>query len=421
MVVNYNYYKKLIIDGSKIDEDLIHFPVPIILSSGTCSDIFEEVGSDYSKIAVTLDDKSTQLYCEVEQWDSLAERGLLWVSRDTWTVASGTDTDIYLFFDANASDNTEFVGTPGNRTEVWNSDFAAVYTMAQDPSGGADCIIDSSGNGNHGTPGGSMTSGDLVDGQIGKAIDFDGNDSIQISDDAILDISGDKITIKFSIWPAASQNQEWCGVVTKEKSYGVYYNSVDNAAHAWVAVNDIFTPKITTSSNSVPSEQWTHIVVEYDGSNITIYTDNSQTGQVSKSGNIDVDNYDLYIGQHEVNGEYFQGKINDICLLSAVPSAAWIKADYHAQTDNLLTFTGTKESYKFSGVIKKEGVLDEGAEVVLMYYPTYEVLDSGYTTNSGTFNLSSVLDGLHYIISFPPSGSSYNAQILYGFDTTVSG
>ena len=38
--------------------------------------------------------------------------------------------------------------------------------MSQDPSGGTDCIIDSTGSGTHGTPDGSMTSEDLVNGKV---------------------------------------------------------------------------------------------------------------------------------------------------------------------------------------------------------------------------------------------------------------
>jgi hypothetical protein len=41
--------------------------------------------------------------------------------------------------------------------------------MAEDPSGTAPQVIDSTSNSNDGTSAGSMTSGDLVDGEIGKA------------------------------------------------------------------------------------------------------------------------------------------------------------------------------------------------------------------------------------------------------------
>ena len=63
---------------------------------------------------------------------------------------------------------------------VWNNE--ATYHMNQDPNGDiANSIKDSTPNANHGTPVGSMTSADLIDGEYGKAIDFDGsNDLIDI-------------------------------------------------------------------------------------------------------------------------------------------------------------------------------------------------------------------------------------------------
>ena len=133
-------------------------------------------------MAITTDDEVTQLYCEVEQWDSGSERACLWVSLSTWQISSAADTTIYLYFDAAQADNTAFIGTPGNRTEVWKSICEAVYTMAQNPSGGAGSIKDSTGNGHNGTPVG-LGTGDLINAvTIGLALDFDGNDYINIGE-----------------------------------------------------------------------------------------------------------------------------------------------------------------------------------------------------------------------------------------------
>src|SRR6056297_3291 len=146
---NWAYRRKITIDNTNIDSDLTHFPVPVPLGTSVgmsdqdVTDIFTEVGDDYSKIAVTMADGETQLYVEVEQWDATNNKGLLWVSRDTWSVLSGSDTEIYLYFDSEALDNTTYVGIPGNQTEVWNSIFESVYTYAQDPSGGTGSIKDS--------------------------------------------------------------------------------------------------------------------------------------------------------------------------------------------------------------------------------------------------------------------------------------
>ena len=68
--------------------------------------------------------------------------------------------------------------------------------MAQDPSGTAPQILDSTSNHHHGTSNGSMTSADLVDGDLGKAIDFDGGDDY-INCGSVTDFDGaNKLTIE---------------------------------------------------------------------------------------------------------------------------------------------------------------------------------------------------------------------------------
>jgi hypothetical protein len=136
MLVDYKYYKEITIDSSKIDENLTHFPLPIPLSSGTCSDIFDEVGSDYLKIAVTTDDGETQLYCEVEQWDAVNEKALLWVSRSDWTISSTSDTEIYIYYDSTASDNTTYVGQAGDNRggKMFISSATTGFTNGNEPT-----------------------------------------------------------------------------------------------------------------------------------------------------------------------------------------------------------------------------------------------------------------------------------------------
>jgi hypothetical protein len=100
------------------------------------------------------------------------------------TYAAAADGELILSYDSSQDDNDSYVGETGSTPAqyVWDSNFAAVYHMAQDPSVGGACILDSTANANHGTPAGSMTSGDLIDGDIGKAIEFDGsNDYLSLN------------------------------------------------------------------------------------------------------------------------------------------------------------------------------------------------------------------------------------------------
>jgi hypothetical protein len=137
---------KMTIDKDQVDGDLENFPVPIYLStsSGQSNDdvtaIFDELStvSGTKKIAITTDDEETQCYVEIERWDWDNEKA--WLHTKIPTIASGTDTDIYIYYDKDHTDNTSYVGdvesTPAQA--VWDSNFKAVYHLGEDPSGYAD-------------------------------------------------------------------------------------------------------------------------------------------------------------------------------------------------------------------------------------------------------------------------------------------
>lgn len=422
---NYKYRRKITIDSSPINSDLPHFPLAVPLgasvgvSDSNVTDIFDEVGSDYLKIAVTMDDGETQLYVEVEHWDATNEKALLWVSRDNWTIAADSDTEIYLYFDASVGDNTGYVGDPGSRAEVWNSNFKAVYTMAQDPSGGTDCIIDSTGNENHATPHGSMSSDDLVDGLIGKALSFDGSDDyVSLPTDTIITGASDRMIEVLCKTPDSNPSSENVVFLFGDRSSGeaFLFFLEDNQIKLNCWGGGSYDDPISYSN-------WgDHVVVSfgYDGSNKIGWVDGSK--ELDKSVGIDTGSGDAVVGQRGDSDRWFKGSADQLRILSVCPSDAWNKANYYTQTDSLLTWTATEEHilYTFKGKVKVKGAETEGVEVNLMYFPTHEIVDSSYTTNSGTFALESYLEGIHYVIAFPPSGSDYNAKIYWGFDTKSS-
>lgn len=191
---------ELTIDNTKVDTaNLTDFPVMVKLSTASgigdvdVSAVFDELTSDANrkKIAVTSSDGTTQLYCEIEKWDDANETA--WLHVKVPSVAYDADTVLYLYYDSAQADNTTYVGdtTDAVTHNVWDANFAAVYHMAQDPNGDVtDAIKDSTSNGNDGTPHGTMATADLVDGKVGKAIEFDGSDDgINFGNDSSLDIA----------------------------------------------------------------------------------------------------------------------------------------------------------------------------------------------------------------------------------------
>jgi hypothetical protein len=189
---------KLTVLGEYIEEDLVNFPVMIHLDF-TCLGVFNELGANSKRISV-FDSNQQQCYVEIEDWNVSITDAWLWVKVPT--LSSGVNSDLYLYYDNLQPDNFTYVGTVGEipAQNVWDSNFRVVYHMSQDPSEGTDCIKDSTSNINHGTASGTMTSGDLIDGQVGKALDFDG-----VDDNVSLDIIQDTWTTSLILLTSLQQ------------------------------------------------------------------------------------------------------------------------------------------------------------------------------------------------------------------------
>jgi hypothetical protein len=114
----WTYRKKITIDNADIDADLHHFPCRIALGTNAgstgqdVSDIFDELGQKVS-IAITKSDGETQLYGEIEHWDSINKKATIWVSKPDFVINSTSQTDIYLYFDSSKPENSEYIGNTG--------------------------------------------------------------------------------------------------------------------------------------------------------------------------------------------------------------------------------------------------------------------------------------------------------------------
>ena len=197
---------ELTIDSGDIDVALADFPVLVYLSASSgrngddVSAVFDELTSDGNrkKIAVTTSDGVTQCYVEIEKWDDASEKAWLWVKVPS--VASGSDTDLYLYFDAGHADNTAFVGdtnsTPAET--VWDSNFKFVCHMRDDPD--TSSVRDSTNNNNDGAKVAAGAPAITPNGKIDGAQDFDGTDDVvKIANAASLNF-GSETGFTLSCW-----------------------------------------------------------------------------------------------------------------------------------------------------------------------------------------------------------------------------
>jgi hypothetical protein len=338
------------IDHDDVDGDLSDFPVLIYLSgsSGRNGDdttfVFDELQSDANRkrIAVTTSDGTTQCYVEIEEWDDASEEAWLWVKVPD--VDGSADTVLYLYYDANHSDNTDYVGDSGSATarNVWDDDYVGVWHLPEDPEGAAPQMKNSKSDDNHGSCQGFMDSFDQVRGQIDGSLDLDGfNDYIDFGSSEDLDITGD-ITIEF--WLKADDYSGFPDIVTKgtfDESYSVWLESDGDI------VFSLNNDRLTSLTN-VSTTYWNYIAVTRIGSDRRVFINGTEDVSDVYAASIGPVVDSLTVSS---DVDSFDGIVDDARLSDTGRVAPWIKACYESGVDDLVAYgrVETKTEYYREG------------------------------------------------------------------------
>jgi len=343
------------IDHTKIDATLTDFPVMIKLDD--LNDVWAEIVSnnDRKKLKVKTSPGDVECYVEIEHFDVSSKKGVLWTKIPS--ISSSADTKFTLEVGL-VSDNTSYVGDTGDAPakDVWDSNFIGVWHMAQDPNGDvADAIKDSTSNSNHGTPAGSMTSADLIDGKIGKAIDFDGgDDEINCGVDASLDLTTN-FTLEASIktdhdW--VPSNQKYYNILAKHSlfasgTYGlrIYERSTNSELHVQCGTRNSERASTTLALKDVSFANgvWNHIVgTMLEAGKINLFINGVEDWDAQDDAIIinNITGEPLKIGSSTIEDAAdlrWKDQIDEVRISDIARSAAWIKATYYSNWDMLIT------------------------------------------------------------------------------------
>lgn len=349
--------REITVSNTNIDSNLTHFPLNLFLgaSVGTgttdITSIFDEVGANDKKIAVTDSSGDTQIYVEIEDWDDTGETAELWVSKSDLTLSSSGNTTLYIYYDNAQADNTTFVADTGSRTEVYDSDFKAVYHM-NETSG---TRTDSTSNNNDASDNNTVTT---ETGQIAGAASFDPANSeyLNASDSASLSITGD-ITVDFwmnynslpgtfgndypILQKALSAGDQRSYIVQFEdgsdKMSFTYYEDGTSSPNRFTEMDEVFVVGDV--------DTWIHIMIAVDVSagTLSFYRDGVSKSNTPSGTAVSIfdGSADLDIGGNTTT-KFMNGGLDDVRVMSGLRSAAFAKATYNSGTDNLLSY-GSEE------------------------------------------------------------------------------
>jgi hypothetical protein len=350
----WKYRRKVTVSTANIDSNLTHFPVSLKLgaSVGIGSDdvtsIFDELGANSKKFAVTKSDGTTQIYCEIEKWDNGGEQAWLWVSKDDLVLSSTASTDLYFYYDSSKSDNTTYVGNTKGATpvsSVWDSDFIAIYHMNETTG----AIKDSTING-HDAGTTDVTVQGSAAGLVDGACDFEASntDYVSITEHNDFDITT-AITLEACV--KAESIGDWERIVckshtTNEEPYSMYGLMWDNALHVDFELGISSTSKAVSGALEHQTGVNYCVAGTYDGTDQVVYTDGAVDGTGLQSGSIDTNNVEPSIGRSNYGtpNDFFDGIIDEVRISKIKRTTDWLKANNKNLRDDFVNW-GSEEQY----------------------------------------------------------------------------
>jgi len=242
-----------------------------------------------------------------------------------WALTYGLLSAVYCLRSAHA----DTAATLGGGTK---GDDPVLY-LNFDEGGGA-TAYDKSGSNNGtltaGASGSNTATGHMwtPEGKFGGAMELDGDDYVNVSDDNSLDIAS-AITVSAWVNPASLLSG---GTICTKTDFN-WYTEVHSDGRVRIYLNGASSPGYHYSDSAISTGVWSHIAWTYDGSFVKIYINGSLdntppgvTGNMSTTGAV------LKIGSLRPgwSGYDFAGKIDEVKIYDRALSAGEVLQEYNA-------------------------------------------------------------------------------------------
>ncbi|MFC2123119.1 DUF2341 domain-containing protein [Bacteroidota bacterium] len=332
---SWSYRKKITIDNTKVTANLADFPVLVYLSSD--SDLANDAQPDGDDILFTAADETTQLSHEIENFNNGTGELVAWVKVPS--LSSSSDTIIYMYY-GNAG-----ISSQQNASGVWDANYKMVQHLQED-TGGANSILDSTANGNHGTDNSTPTLG--ATGKIDGATFFDGSgELIDIDDSASLDIT-DNITLEAWVNPTTVDTNHRRIVIKSHDTWEAPHYMYSLWVHSTglgFGFND-GTTRIYSNEGTVSTGSWQYVAATYNGTVQEWYINGSSVGTQNATGTIVTNDQPLIIGSALGTTTRFHGSIDEVRISNVARSSDWLQTSYNNQNTPSTFFSplGSEES-----------------------------------------------------------------------------
>lgn len=257
---------------------------------------------------------------------------------------------LYLWWGTAGTESQPAVTDTYGRNAVYSSgSHAAVYALHEDPSGSAPQVIDRTGSGFDGTSAGSMTSGDVVSGIVGDALDFDGTDDRIGLGSPAMGLSTGDLTMRVSV--KTSTSQRGAPLVQRQPDGNIavcgWYiaNGTTLASNGTKPVfmyraSNTYDYRTPCSSHNTDGAWHTYTaVVDQTANTVTLYVDGSDdTGTPTGSfpPSISIESQPMSIGRAGdfASAWFFNGQIDNVSIYTRAMSGSDDATLYNCESNN---------------------------------------------------------------------------------------
>jgi hypothetical protein len=331
----YTYQRLITIAHGKVpNTDQTNFPVlitgtyPYLATAANGGHVQNANG--YDIIFASDSAGSKLLNWEIESYNASTGAVAFWVQVPT--VSHTADTVLYMSYG-----NTSISTFQGNKTATWDSNYAAVYHLADNAANLN--VADSTTKGNTGTAQ-ANTNSKSTPGFISRALSFNGSsDSIGAGLGSSFNILGN-ITLEAWINVAAMPtpgNMAYIlgkGYNGENESYFLRLET-DNSGASYVEAGTFRFPDVYQAQAAVSSlTGWHHVAGTYNGK-WNVYLDGISTISAQTQAPL-ATSEPFLIGAQDANGgtlNYWNGAIDEARVSNVARSADWIMTEYNNQSN----------------------------------------------------------------------------------------
>ncbi|MDP7023783.1 MAG: hypothetical protein QGH42_06020 [Kiritimatiellia bacterium] len=306
------------------------------------------LSSDGGDVRFSLNSDGTgRLPCDIRSWDTNA--GSCEVAVLVSNVSATADTTIWMWW-GKASESQPAASDTYGQYNAYDSNTEGVYIFNETLPGGSGTVKNRKANSEHGTPA-NMESGDVVDGEVGKAYRFGGgNERVGFGDVHNFD------TDSFTIECLHSRTSDIEKNNLRLFSKGANNNNAEMAGWAlWRSdTNGNFgvNPGGARTYAAAPAGSYTtgtmqHMAGVCDrGGNQTHWVDGVAGTPASAPAGSVTGTESFRVATDTGETLSHKGDIDELRLSLVARSDAWIKADYHNQlnTTDFLTWGNIEET-----------------------------------------------------------------------------